>query len=82
MSKEFFTLEVAATCDPKAPQKERLAAAAEQKRRTNAMMAYLKAKGHTYMKRANAFATKADAEMAILDMGFPYKINVCRATWL
>tara|TARA_R110000868_G_C10464755_1_gene727724 strand:- start:131 stop:379 length:249 start_codon:yes stop_codon:yes gene_type:complete len=82
MSKEFFTLEVATTRDPKAPQKERLAAFVEQKRRTEAVMAYLKAKGHTYMKRSNAFATKAEAERAILEMGFPYKIEICKAGWV
>lgn len=82
MSKAFYTLEVASTRDPKASFKAGMEARAEQKRRTQAVLDYLKARGHVYMKRVNAFATREEAETAILQMGFPYKINICKAEWL
>ena len=82
MGDTFYMLEVASTRDPKAPPKERIAALTEQERRTKAVCAFLKARGHSYMKRVNAFATREEAEQAILEMGFPYKINICPAQWL
>lgn len=79
MANTFYMLEVVSTRDPKASQKERIAALVEQERRTKAVRAFLKARGHNYMKRVNAFATREEAEQAILEMGFPYKIDVCLA---
>lgn len=75
----FYMLEVAPTRDPNAPQKERIAALVEQDRREKAVRKFLKASGHKFMGRVNAFATKAEAEAAIIQMGFPYRINICEA---
>lgn len=75
----FYMLEVAPTRDPNAPQKERIAALKEEDRRNKAVRAFLKARGHKFLGRANAFATKAEAEEAIIQMGFPYRINICEA---
>jgi hypothetical protein len=81
MSDTFYMLEVVSTRDPTAPQKERIAALVEQERRTKAVREFLKARGHKYMRRVNAFATREEAEQAILQMGFPYKIDICPASW-
>jgi hypothetical protein len=53
----------------------------EQKRRKEAVMTYLKASGHKYLKRVNAFATREDAEQMILRMGFPYEVTIHEASW-
>jgi hypothetical protein len=82
MSDTFYMIVVVSTRDPKAPQKERIAAMVEQKRRTKAVHEFLKARGHSYMRRANAFATREEAEQAVLQMGFPYKIDICPASWV
>lgn len=85
MSKEFYTLEAALDYTQyrdDATVKDRVAALAERDRRSKAVRDYLKARGHVYMKRVNAFATRKEAEAAILQMGFPYKINICKAEWL
>lgn len=53
----------------------------EHKRRKDAVMKFLKASGHQYLKRSNAFATRDDAEQMILRMGFPYQIVIREASW-
>ena len=78
----FYMLVVVSTRDPKAPQKERIAAMIEQERRTKAVRDYLKARGHSYKKRSHAFATREEAEQAIIQMGFPFKIDICEAQWV
>lgn len=83
MSKAFYMLEVAAKGfrDPSWTMQERIAYANEMERREKAVRNHLKARGHVYMKRVNAFATREEAEAAILQMGFPYKIEICKAEW-
>jgi len=79
----FYMLEVHMTKELSAAKtfKERVAIGKELVRRKKAVRAYLKAKGHSYHKRATAFATREEAEQAVIAMGFPYEIDICEATW-
>jgi hypothetical protein len=80
-SETFYMLEVPEPKPASTAFADKVLASKEQKRRKEAVMAFLKASGHRYNKRANMFATREDAEQMILRMGFPYPINICEASW-
>lgn len=74
---KFYWLEVESQQrSPSATSRERIALRTEDERRQKAVTAFLKAKGHKYLRMTNAFATREEAEEAILLLGLPYKINI------